>query len=61
MRYMVAVSKHHDGFAMFHSAIDPYNIYDATPFHRDVLSELAALAGGRASASAFTLAGSRLA
>ena len=42
MRYMVVVSKHHDGFAMFHSAVDPYNIYDATPYHRDVLAELAA-------------------
>jgi alpha-L-fucosidase len=37
----VITSKHHDGFAMFHSK-DPYNIYDATPFKRDPLAELAA-------------------
>ena len=40
MRYMVITSKHHDGFAMFHSASDPYNITDATPFHRDPIKEL---------------------
>jgi len=42
MKYMVITSKHHDGFAMFHSAVTKYNIYDATPFHRDPLKELAA-------------------
>jgi alpha-L-fucosidase len=41
MQYMVVTSKHHDGFAMFHSKVDPYNIYDATPFKRDVIGELA--------------------
>jgi len=41
MQYLVVTSKHHDGFAMFHSAVDPYNIYDASPFHRDVIGELA--------------------
>jgi alpha-L-fucosidase len=41
MKYIVITSKHHDGFAMFHSQ-DPYNIYDATPFKRDPLEELAA-------------------
>lgn len=41
MEYLVVVSKHHDGFSMFRSAVDPYNIYDATPFHRDVIGELA--------------------
>jgi alpha-L-fucosidase len=40
MKYMVITSKHHDGFAMFHSAVDNYNIYDATPFKRDPLAEL---------------------
>jgi alpha-L-fucosidase len=41
MKYMVITSKHHDGFAMFKSAASPYNIYDATPFKRDPLKELA--------------------
>jgi alpha-L-fucosidase len=42
MKYIVITSKHHDGFAMFHSKADPFNIYDATPFKRDPLAELAA-------------------
>jgi alpha-L-fucosidase len=41
MKYIVITSKHHDGFAMFHSHADPFNIYDATPFKRDPLKELA--------------------
>jgi alpha-L-fucosidase len=41
VKYVVITAKHHDGFAMFHSAVDGYNIYDATPFHRDPLAELA--------------------
>jgi alpha-L-fucosidase len=42
MKYIVITSKHHDGFAMFHTKVDGYNIYDAAPFHRDPLAELAA-------------------
>ena len=41
MKYIVITAKHHDGFAMFHSKTSPYNIYDATPFKRDPLKELA--------------------
>jgi alpha-L-fucosidase len=41
MKYIVITSKHHDGFAMFHSKVSPYNVSDATPFHRDPLKELA--------------------
>ena len=41
MKYIVITSKHHDGFAMYHSQVSPYNVYDATPFHRDPLKELA--------------------
>lgn len=41
MKYFVFTSKHHDGFAMFHSEVDKYNIVDATPFGRDVTAELA--------------------
>lgn len=40
MKYMVLTTKHHDGFAMFHSQASDYNIYDATPFKRDPLKEL---------------------
>ena len=42
MKYIVITSKHHDGFALFKSAVSPFNIVDATPFKRDVLKELAA-------------------
>jgi alpha-L-fucosidase len=42
MKYVVITSKHHDGFAMFRSQTSPYNVFDATPFHRDVVKELAA-------------------
>lgn len=41
MKYMVITSKHHDGFSMFDSKSNPYNVVDATPFKRDVLKELA--------------------
>lgn len=41
MQYFVMTSKHHDGFAMFHSKADKFNIVDATPFGRDIVAELA--------------------
>ncbi len=41
MKYFVFTSKHHDGFAMYHSKVDKYNVVDATPFGRDVVGELA--------------------
>ena len=41
MKYIVITAKHHDGFAMFHSQASAFNIYDATPFKRDPLKELA--------------------
>jgi alpha-L-fucosidase len=41
-KYIVITSKHHDGFAMYHSKVSAYNIVDATPFKRDPLKELAA-------------------
>ena len=40
MKYLVITSKHHDGFAMFHSKVSPYNIVKATPYKRDVVKEL---------------------
>ena len=41
MKYFVFTAKHHDGFAMFRSKADGFNVVDATPFHRDVVEELA--------------------
>ncbi len=41
MRYVVVTAKHHDGFAMYHSKVDRYNVVDATPFGRDLIGELA--------------------
>jgi alpha-L-fucosidase len=41
MKYIIITAKHHDGFAMFDSRVDPFNIVAATPFHRDPLRELA--------------------
>ena len=40
MKYIVITAKHHDGFAMFHSRVSPYNIVDWTSFKRDPLKEL---------------------
>ncbi|MFW5803159.1 MAG: alpha-L-fucosidase [Verrucomicrobiota bacterium] len=41
MKYLVITAKHHDGFCMFHSPSNPYNIVDRTPFKRDPMKELA--------------------
>jgi len=41
MRYLVLTTKHHEGFALYHSRADRFNIVDATPFGRDPLAELA--------------------
>lgn len=41
MKYIIITSKHHDGFAMYHSLCDKFNIVDATPFGRDPMKELA--------------------
>jgi alpha-L-fucosidase len=41
MKYIVITAKHHDGFAMYRSQASSFNIYDATPFKRDPLRELA--------------------
>jgi alpha-L-fucosidase len=40
MRYVVLTSKHHDGFALFDSAVSDFNMVDATPFKRDIVKEL---------------------
>lgn len=41
MRYVTITSKHHDGFAMWHSKVSRYNVVDGTPYGRDVLKLLA--------------------
>jgi alpha-L-fucosidase len=43
MRYMVLTSKHGDGFLLWDSKVDGYNM-SATPFHRDICAELSAAA-----------------
>lgn len=40
MKYLVFTAKHHEGFALFHSEVDTYNVVDATPFGRDIVKEL---------------------
>jgi len=41
MKYITITSRHHDGFSMFGTKKSPYNIVDATPYHKDPLMELA--------------------
>ena len=41
MRYITITSKHHDGFAMWDSAVSDYDIVDRTDYGRDVLKQLA--------------------
>lgn len=42
MKYIVITSKHHDGFAMFDTKANQWDIVDATPYGKDVLQPLAA-------------------
>ncbi|MGI4790779.1 MAG: alpha-L-fucosidase [Janthinobacterium lividum] len=42
MKYIVMTAKHHEGFAMYPTKVDGYNITDATPFKRDPIGEMAA-------------------
>jgi len=41
MKYIVITSKHHDGFAMYDSAVSSYDIVDSTPFKKDPIRALA--------------------
>lgn len=41
MRYVVITSKHHDGFALYPSAVSDWDVVDATPVKRDLLAPLA--------------------
>ena len=40
-RYITITARHHDGFSMFATRANRYNIMDATPFGRDPMRELA--------------------
>ena len=40
MKYIVLTSKHHDGFALFDSAVTDWDVVDATPYGRDLLRPL---------------------
>jgi alpha-L-fucosidase len=44
MRYMVITSKHHDGFALFPSAVSEWDAVDASAAKRDLIAPLAAAA-----------------
>ena len=41
MKYVVLTSKHHDGFALWDTQQTDFNVVKATPFHRDVVREVA--------------------
>lgn len=41
MKYIIITAKHHDGFALFKSAVSKFNMVDATPCRRDVISDFA--------------------
>ena len=40
MRYIVITSKHHDGFALYPSAVTDWDVVDATPYGKDLLGPL---------------------
>lgn len=41
MKYFVITSKHHDGFALFHSKVSRYNVVDASAYKRDIVEQCA--------------------
>ena len=41
MKYITITSRHHDGFSMFKTKANNYNIVNATPFKKDILKMLA--------------------
>ena len=42
MKYIIIGSKHHDGFAMFETKADSFNIVEASPYARDPMKDLSA-------------------
>jgi alpha-L-fucosidase len=41
MKFIVITAKHHDGFNLFQTAQTPYNTVDGTPYHQDIVKQLA--------------------
>ncbi|CAG7651489.1 hypothetical protein PAESOLCIP111_06325 [Paenibacillus solanacearum] len=41
MKYLVITAKHHDGFALYDSAVSDFNIVERTPYGRDPMKDLA--------------------
>jgi len=41
MKFIVITAKHHDGFNLFHTAQTNYNTVDDTPYHKDIVKQLA--------------------
>ncbi len=44
MKYIVITAKHHDGFALFPSDASEWDVADATPYKKDLISPLASAA-----------------
>jgi len=42
MGYFIITAKHHDGFAMWPTKVNDYNLMDATPWHHDPMADLRA-------------------
>jgi len=40
MRYLIITAKHHDGFAMYDSAVSDFNVVKATPWKQDPMAAL---------------------
>jgi alpha-L-fucosidase len=40
MKYIVITAKHHDGFAMWPTKVNDYNLMDATPWKHDPMADL---------------------
>lgn len=40
MKYLVITSKHHDGFCMWDAKETEWDVFGASPFHRDVMREM---------------------
>ena len=45
IKYIVITAKHHDGFAMWPTKVNDYNVMDATPWHHDPMKDLKAACG----------------
>ena len=46
IKYIVITTKHHDGFAMYNTKLEDYNVVKATPWAHDPMKDLAAACKG---------------